>query len=84
MSFASPWLLALLVLIPAVIATYVSSVRRRSRRAAELATQGLVTTSSSSRLGRRRHVPFGLFALALAALVIALARPESNLTTPLR
>ena len=84
MSFASPSLLVLLVAIPAVVAMYVKAVRRRSRRAAELANQGLVTTSSSSRLGRRRHVPFALFALALTALVIALARPEMNLTTPLR
>ena len=47
MSFESPLALAALVVIPAVVAAYVSSVRRRSRRAATLATQGLVTTSSS-------------------------------------
>lgn len=84
MSFASPSLLAMLVVIPAIVAAYVSSVRRRSQRAAQLAAQGLVTTSATSRLGRRRHVPFGLFALALTALVVALARPEMNLTTPVR
>ena len=84
MSFASPWLLALLVVIPAIIAAYVSSVRRRAHRATQLAAQGLVTTSAAARLGRRRHIPFGIFALALTALVIALARPETNLTTPLR
>ena len=84
MSFESPLALAALVVIPAVVAAYVSSVRRRSRRAATLATQGLVTTSSSARLGRRRHLPFAVFALALTALVIALARPQTDLTTPRR
>src|SRR5687767_12114004 len=84
MYFASPWLLAMLVVVPAIVAAYVKSFRRRSHRAAELARQGLVTTSATSRLGRRRHVPFGLFALALTALVVALARPEMNLTTPVR
>ncbi|MEO8692966.1 MAG: VWA domain-containing protein [Acidimicrobiales bacterium] len=84
MSFASPWLLALLVVIPAVVAAYVKAVRRRSRRAAQLASQGLVTMSGAARLGRRRHVPFALFAVALTALVVSLARPEMNLTTPVR
>lgn len=84
MSFESPWALLALVLIPAIVASYVSSARHRSRRAATLATQGLVTTSSSARLGRRRHIPFALFALALTALVIGLARPQTNLTTPRR
>lgn len=84
MSFASPWFLTILVIIPAIVAAYVSSVRRRLHRAARLAAQGLVTTSTTSRRVRRRHVPFGLFALALTALVVALARPEMNLTTPVR
>lgn len=84
MSFESPMALAALIVIPAIVAAYVSSVRRRSRRAATLATQGLVTTSSSARLGRRRHIPFVVFALALTALVIALARPQTDLTTPRR
>jgi Ca-activated chloride channel homolog len=84
MSFESPMALVALIVVPAIVAAYVSSVRRRSRRAATLATQGLVTTSSSARLGRRRHIPFAVFALALTALVIALARPQTDLTTPRR
>jgi Ca-activated chloride channel family protein len=84
MSFESPLALAALIVIPAIVAAYVSSVRRRSRRAATLATQGLVTTSGSARLGRRRHIPFAVFALALTSLVIALARPQTDLTTPRR
>jgi Ca-activated chloride channel family protein len=84
MSFESPHLLAALIVVPAIVAAYVSSIRRRARRAATLATQGLVTTASSARLGKRRHVPFVFFTLALAALVVALARPQTDLTTPRR
>jgi Ca-activated chloride channel family protein len=84
MSFESPWVLAALVVIPAIVAAYVSSVRRRGRRAATLATQGLVTTTSSAGARKRRHVPFVFFALALTALVIALARPQTDLTLPRR
>jgi Ca-activated chloride channel homolog len=84
MSFASPWTLIVLLVIPMIVAAYVSSIRRRSRRAQELAAQGLVMTSSSARMGRRRHVPFAFFAIALTVLAVSLARPEMNLKTPHR
>ena len=70
------------MVIPAMVAAYASARRRRARRAAELAEQGLVETSSASRLGRRRHVPFGLFAVALSLLLIGVARPMTTIKTP--
>ncbi len=82
MTFRSPWMLALLVVVPAMVAAYVSARRRRARRAAELADQGLVATSSASRLGKRRHVPFGLFVAALSLLLIGGARPMTTIKTP--
>jgi Ca-activated chloride channel family protein len=84
MSFASPLLLVLLVAIPAIIAAYVSAVRRRARRAEQLATQALVLTATAKRVGKKRHVPFALFTLALTVLIVAVARPQTNLTTPHR
>ena len=84
MSFVSPWMLVLLVIIPVVVAFYVRASRRRSRRSAQLAAQGLVLTAAATRMRSRRHVPFAFFALALTVLVVALARPEANLTTPRR
>lgn len=83
MSFASPWMLLALVVIPLVVAAYVKAMRTRARRTAHLATQGLVVTARS-RLGRKRHVPFALFTVALTVLVVALARPQADLTTPRR
>ena len=84
MTFRSPWMLALLPVIPAMVAAYASSRRRRAARAAALAEQGLVTTSAPSRLDRRRHVPFALFVAALTLLVIGTARPMTSVTTPRR
>lgn len=83
MSLAAPSLLLLLVAVPALVAGYVSAARRRSRRAAELAAEALVLTSTG-RVGWRRHLPFGLFAAALTLLLVGLARPEVNLRTPRR
>jgi Ca-activated chloride channel homolog len=84
MTFRAPGMLALLVLIPAVVAGYVSSQRRRKLRAAALAGQGLVTTGVGRRIRWRRHVPFVLFTAALAVLVAAMARPQATVKTPRR
>jgi len=89
MTFRSPWMLALLLLIPAMVAAYISSRRKRAVRADALAGQGLVTTSSEarpskSRMRVRRHVPFGLFAAALTVLVVGMARPMATVKTPQR
>ena len=83
MTFRSPWMLGLLLLIPVMVRAYVASRRRRARRAAELAEQGLVASSQSG-LGVRRHVPFGLFVAALTLLLIGIARPMTTVTTPRR
>jgi Ca-activated chloride channel homolog len=84
MSFASPWMLLLLVAVPVVVAGRLSNGRKRARRAVELAGQGLVTTASSRHGRWRRQVPFGLFAAALTLLVLSLGRPEMDLGTTRR
>lgn len=82
MTFRAPWMLGLLVLVPGLVATYARARRRRAERAAQLAEQGLVTASSTSRPGARRHVPFGLFAAAVTLLLIGTARPMTTVKTP--
>ena len=84
MTFRDPWMLALLLVIPAMVAAYASSRRRRARRTTALSGQGLVTTSSQSRKGLRRHMPFALFAAALTVLVVGMARPMTTVKRPLR
>lgn len=86
MTFRWPWMLGLLVVVPAMIAAYASFRRRRTRRSAELAEQGLVATPVQGRGGMRarRHVPFALFASALTFLVVGMARPMTTVKTPQR
>ena len=85
MSLGSPWMLLSLALVPVLVLAYVRLVRRRSRRADRLAAEGLVPTTASRRgLRWRRHVPFALFASALALVCVALARPTMSLALPQR
>ncbi len=84
MSFRSPWMLAALVVVPAIVAAYVAATRRRARRTEALAAQGLVAAPVAGRTRWGRHVPFALFATALTVLTVALARPSTTVRTPRR
>jgi Ca-activated chloride channel family protein len=84
MTFESPWMLGLLLVVPAMVAAYVRSRRRRSRRATELAEQGLVATPAPRRTRLRLHLPFALFAAALTLLLVGMARPHTSVKTPKR
>ena len=83
MSIGSPWMLLLLAVVPLLVVAYVLALRRRGRRAARLASEGLVPTSAGRRQ-RRRHIPFALFAAGIALVVLGLARPTVNLPVPER
>ena len=84
MTFASPaWLLGLLFL-PVVVVAYVLARRKRRQRTAALAAQGLFTTGLPRGRSWRLHVPFVLFLVALALLVVASARPMTTVKTPRR
>jgi len=82
MSFDWPRMLWLLSLVPVLIAVYLRILTRQRRNAARYA--GLVRVTDA--LGRgprfRRHVPALLFLLAVAASVVALARPSATLMLP--
>jgi Ca-activated chloride channel homolog len=83
MSLGSPWMLLLLAVVPLLVLAYVLALRRRGRRAARLASEGLVPTGVGRR-PRRRHIPFALFAAGIALIVFGLARPTVNLPVPER
>ncbi|MGE5640312.1 MAG: VWA domain-containing protein [Clostridia bacterium] len=72
----SLWLLAAL---PVLTAGYVWQVRR-DRRAS--AVHGRLLAQALSGRGARRHVAPALVALALASLMVAMARPQAMLTLP--
>jgi len=86
MSLGSPWMLLWLAVVPLLVLAYVRLVvRRRSRRAERLASEGLVATPTSRRgLRWRRHVPFALFASAIVLVCVGLARPSMSFALPQR
>src|ERR1700682_4424611 len=71
-----PWFLALLVLVPLLIAAYIFVLRRR-RYAVRYSSLSLVRPVVPRQSWVRRHLPFGLFLIALSSLTVALARPVS-------
>ena len=72
MRFASPWLLALAVLIPLVL-----RARRHARDAAvRFPSLAALRAVAPAGAGRRRVILVGLRALALGLIVVALARPQ--------
>jgi Ca-activated chloride channel homolog len=84
MSLGSPWMLLCLACVPGLVLAYVWTLRLRARRAARLASEGLVQTAGARRVRWRRHIPFALFAAALALICFALARPTVSLALPER
>jgi Ca-activated chloride channel homolog len=82
MSFESPLLLLALLLLPAGALLYGAHSRRAKRAAGAFAPAPLLPSVAPRRPGWRRHAPFALYALAVAGLVVALARPEITVAVP--
>ena len=82
MTFQSPWLLLGLVLLPLLFAAYVATERRRRRAAAAFAAPATSASVVPRRPGWRRHAPLAFVALAIAALIGALARPQVSVAVP--
>jgi Ca-activated chloride channel family protein len=80
--FLWPEALPLLLLVPAIAALYVWLLGRRKRLAVRYANLPLVREAMGRAAGWRRHVPPLLFLGALAALFVAIARPQAVITLP--
>lgn len=77
MSFANPWVLVLLILIPIII--IISFFRaKRNDLGISIATQHESFASITDKLGF--HLPFILRLLCLSVLIVALARPQLGQT----
>jgi len=81
MTFIWPDLLWLTLLLPAAIALYVLLLRRKKRASLRYASLTLLR-DAMSRASIRRHVPPVLFMIALALMLVAIARPAAVLTLP--
>jgi len=82
MKFLWPQVLSLLLALPALAAAYVVLLRRRKRAAVRFANLALVKEAVGRGQGWRRHLPPLLLLLALAALIVAAARPQAIVTLP--
>jgi Ca-activated chloride channel family protein len=80
-TFASPYLLLLLVVVPLALLAYLSFARRNRRVLGEAVNPALWPNLMPRRPGRRRHVPPVLLLLALASLLVGVARPQAQMPT---
>jgi Ca-activated chloride channel family protein len=81
-SFSSPLVLLALVAIPVLIRWYVSQQRRRARAAQAFVAPALTLSLAPHRPGWRRHAPMLVFAIAVAVLIVAAARPQQTVAVP--
>ena len=82
MSLREPLFLLGLLAIPLFVWWYVGLERRgRSGREA-FAMPAMIASVAPRRPGWRRHLPVALYGLALAALIVALARPQATIAVP--
>jgi Ca-activated chloride channel family protein len=82
MTFAAPALLVGLLLVPLALVVYRIVQRRRSRYAVRFTNVDLLGNLVPRTPAWRRHVPPALYLGAIAALVLALARPSMLVAVP--
>ncbi|HUN69021.1 MAG TPA: VWA domain-containing protein [Burkholderiales bacterium] len=82
MKFLWPEALPLLALLPVLVLAYVWLLRRKRKSALRYANLGMVKEAMGPGSAIRRHLPPVLFLLALAALIVAVARPTATITLP--
>jgi Ca-activated chloride channel family protein len=78
----APWFLAALALIPLGLLAQHFAARRRRRYAVRFPALAVLAPLVASEAGWRRRLPPALLALSVAALAIALARPERTVAVP--
>jgi len=81
-SFSSPLVLVGLIAVPLLALWYVGQQRRRRDVAATFAAPVLAESVTPRRPGWRRHAPMLVFAIAVALLIAAAARPEHTVAVP--
>jgi len=77
MSFHHPFLLLALLVVPLAVLVYLLLERRRMRYAVTFTNLDVLASVAGGR-SLRRYVPLALFLLALAALCVAVARPQRS------
>jgi Ca-activated chloride channel homolog len=83
MTFASPFVLLALLAIPLLAWWYAVAQRGRAQAAEAFVVPVLRPSVTPRRPRWRRHVPMLAFALALALLILAAARPQRSVAVPI-
>jgi Ca-activated chloride channel family protein len=81
-SFTWPLALAALALLPVLVGVYVDLERRRVAAQARFGNPDLLPNVVERAPGRLRYVPPALLLVALAALVVGVARPHATVSVP--
>jgi Ca-activated chloride channel family protein len=82
MKFLWQDMLWLLLLLPLLVGFYFLIVRRKRRAALRYANLSMVKDAMRAGQRWRRHIPPLLFFVALALMLIAIARPAAKVTLP--
>jgi Ca-activated chloride channel family protein len=82
MSLESPGFLLALALLPLALGAYLWIERGRRRAAEAFAAPALLPSVAPLGPGWRRHAPMAVYAIALAVLAVALARPHATVAVP--
>jgi Ca-activated chloride channel homolog len=81
-SFSSPLVLVGLVAVPLLGVWYLRQQRQRRAAAAAFAAPLMAESVTPRRPGWRRHAPMLVFAIAIALLIAAAARPQRTVAVP--
>ncbi len=82
MNFLWPQFLWLLLALPLLVLLYLWLIRRKKKLALRFASLSIVREAMGAGQSVRRHIPPLLFLLALAAMLIAAARPMAVVVLP--
>jgi len=82
MSFASPWFLLALLLVPLAFAAQVASRRRARRYAVRFPAAATLAVAAGRVPAWRRGLPIALLLASIAALALALAKPQKTVAVP--
>jgi Ca-activated chloride channel family protein len=80
MTFEWPLALIGLLVVPVLIGLYLLRERRRVDFATRFTSPGLLPNLVDSAPGWRRHLPLAVFLLALAAMIVGVARPRASVS----
>jgi Ca-activated chloride channel homolog len=83
-SFAAPLVLLGLVALPALVALYVREQRRRANAMTAFVATPMLASVAPRRPGWRRHLPYALLAVGIAALIFGAARPQAAVEKPIK